>query len=229
MLPLKQQQSSLSIGRLVRTKKALSPRIASARSIQAKKNIEDLNAFSNTLLTQSQTFESVKTRMSMTIYDFNGSLDQFQHVIGTFLDNNALIVICVDASSVIAVEDLEIYERPKWETHLKSLLDLITFKTSKTKSFYLLPVITKCDKVSDENKACLESRVQNVIEAHLKSRLDDIRRELAVIELLPSISASQSDRLKNLVQIQNNLTPQIYKNFQIVSSVKMKGTLKLLC
>ena len=225
MLPLKQQQQTKpsSIGKLVRTRKALSPRIASARSIQAKKNLDELNAFSNTLLTQSQSLEPIKTRMPMTIYDFNGSLDQFQHLIDTFLDKNALLVICVDACSVLAVEDLEIYERPKWENHLKALIDLITFKTSKTKSFYLLPVITKCDKIMEEKKADLESRIQNVIQAHLKSRLDDIRRELAVIELLPSISASQSDRLKNLVQIQNNLTPHIYKDFQIVSSVKMKG------
>lgn len=228
--------SYLSMGKLVKTKKSnLNSSQASLNSEETKSgnlaqnnyyNLDELNAFSNNLLMQDQKSKN-SSHMPITIYDFNGSLAQFQHLTELFLDKNSLIVIVIDAANV-QTDAVDSDGTIKWSSYLKRLLDMISLKMTKNNTYILLPVLTKWDKVHNpRNKPDIDhavvKKVEQLLQSHLKSRLDDIKAELKLIELLPNISASQSDRLKHLVNTQNNLTPVIYSQFQRVSSTKNKG------
>lgn len=189
-------------------------------------NLDELNAFSNNLIMQDQKSKN-SSRMPITIYDFNGSLAQFQHLTELFLDKYSLIVIAIDAANV-QTDAVDSDGTIKWSSYLKRLLDMISLKMTKNNTYILLPVLTKWDKVHNpRNKPDIDhaivKKVEQLLQSHLKSRLDDIKAELKLIELLPNISASQSDRLKHLVNTQNNLMPVIYSQFQRVSSTKNKG------
>lgn len=115
---------------------------------------------------------------------------------------------------------------------------MIILKINKTTNYYLMPVLTKSDKIlkplvpklNEENlnfnKQIVQSatnKVNEFITNHISSRLADIKSELKKIESLTKINASQSERLKNLVQIQANLQPQIHKHWHVISSVRMDG------
>lgn len=156
-----------------------------------------------------------KQILPVTIYDFNGSLAQYAHLVDTFLDKNALIIVCVDCS------------RPD-DSNLNDLLDILTLKLSKTTSFKILPVLTKCDLIPNAGlirQAC--ERVESLIDENLCIKLSEIRAELKKIENLSQINASQSDRLKHLAQTQSNLNPDVYGRCMPVGSVKMQGIVEL--
>lgn len=157
-----------------------------------------------------------KQILPVTIYDFNGSLTRYAHLADTFLDKHALIIVCVDCSRA---DDDEHY------SNLVDLLDVLFLKMSKTTSFKILPVLTKCDLISGSSamrQAC--ERVETLIAETLSVKLSEIRVELKKIESLPQINASQSDRLKHLAQTQSNLiNPDVYGQCIPVGSVKMQG------
>jgi hypothetical protein len=126
-----------------------------------------------------------------------------------------------------------------WKAYLKELIDIIILKINKTNNYYIIPVLTKSDKIlkpqinvklNDENvlfnKQIIQSaitKVQEFITDHINSRLNDIKIELKKIESLTKITASQSERLKSLIQIQANLQPHIHKQWHVVSAIKMDG------
>lgn len=199
-----------------------------------------INAFSNIHLTDEKEVkkESKTSRLPVHIYDFNGSINQFTHLMHLFMDKTALIMVCVDASKINLLEqdaETEQKEQANWKQYLKELIDLVILKMNKTTTFYLIPVLTKSDKIlklssklNEENllfnKQIIQtatSKVEQVITSHINSRLQDIRDELKKIESLTQITASHSDRLKQLVQIQANLQPQIHQQWHVVSSLKM--------
>jgi Leucine-rich repeat (LRR) protein len=229
------ESNSLSAVKTLKTTAAFGSSFSNSLSMEEPKlelltSVNELNAFSNKLLQMDQAVKT-SSRMQVSIYDFNGSLNQFQHLTEMFLDKCALIVLAIDAPSVQA-DELNSNGEIKWSSYLKRLLDMISLKTTKNNTYFLLPVLTKWDRVVNprndpEVDNSVVAKVERFFHAHLKSRLDDIREELRLIELLPNISASQSDRLKHLVNTQNNLTPTIYSQFQRVSSTRSKNIDKL--
>ena len=214
--------------------------IISANIKKKSTKTDELNAFSNLNLSMSENSPVVnitggatieKSRLQMTIYDLNGSIDRFGHLINLFLDKNGLIVLCIDCTNFIK-NDLN--KMQSAENSLKNLLDMIMLKMNKTNSFYILPVLTKCDKISSSNSSNptgliqqITSRIETYIKNYLNSRIEDIKMELRSIELQKNITASQSDKLKQLVQTQSNLNPEIYKQCVPISSFKMDGIKKL--
>lgn len=159
-----------------------------------------------------------KQILPVTIYDFNGSLTRYAHLADTFLDKHALIIVCVDCSRA---DDDQHY------SNLVDLLDVLFLKMSKTTSFKILPVLTKCDVISGGSSSAMRQaceRVETLIAETLSVKLSEIRVELKKIESLPQINASQSDRLKHLAQTQSNLmNPDVYGQCIPVGSVKMQG------
>lgn len=160
-----------------------------------------------------------KQILPVTIYDFNGSLAQYAHLFDIFLDKTALIILCIDGSKI-----------DQSTSYLSDLLDFVFLKLSKITSFTILPVLTKTDMISASSNQTAEvevrqrcRRVEEMIAAHLRTRLDEIRAELKKIESLSQINTSQSDRLKQLAQTQANLNPDVYKSCIPVSSMKMFG------
>jgi hypothetical protein len=89
------------------------------------------------------------TTMPISIFDINGSSDQFGHLYQFFMDRRALIMICIDITTFDESMGSNIY---KSEERLKYWLDMILFKMSKTCSFYILPVVTKCDLYMSNHK-----------------------------------------------------------------------------
>lgn len=136
----------------------------------------------------------------------------------TFLDKNALIIICVDSSKLDDEDETN---------YLNDLLDIIILKMSKTTSFCVLPVLTKCDillaQTNDVRVACERLKLQ--ISVYMSKKLEEIRNELKKFENQSQINASHSDRLKQLAQTQSHLNnfDIFYKNSLplAVSSVKM--------
>ena len=189
-----------------------------------------LNAFANNNFIYNYdkiTSNSKKIRMPISVYDFNSSIDKFGHLINMFLDKSALIIICIDSVSILKQEN-NLEKNFEWEVYLKQLLDLIILKMSKNNFFYLLPVMTKKDQLRElEDYEFVSARVTSCIQAHIHFRLNDIKAELKSIELLPSISASQSDRLKHLAQLQANLKPEIYATGQLINSITLDGIKEL--
>lgn len=211
--------------------------------------LEETNAFSNTNLSVIPP-GTKKTCLPVSIYDFNGNIEQYGHLFDLFIDKSALFIICVDCTNY-SFNEKQLSEggfekTDKFEDYLGSLLDLLFLKMSKNTSFYLLPVLTKIDKIPKSSQSyarlyeedpnnpvkanqtqiitkLIAKKVENFIRNHLNSRLNDIKTELKKIEQLPHISASQSDRLKQLIQTQTNLNPEIYKKCLTVSSTKMEG------
>lgn len=152
-----------------------------------------------------------KQILPVTIYEFNGSLPQYSHIMDTILDKNALVIICVDASSIN-------------HDKLTDLLDTMFLKMSKNTSFKILPVLTKSDLVP--NSAQLKQscdKIEHLIAENVNKKLVEIRGELNKIESLSQINASQSDRLKQLAQTQSNLSPDVHGQCLSVSSVRMVG------
>ncbi len=173
---------------------------------------------SNEILMKSDKSELVETYIPVCIYDFNGLLAQYHHLIEIFIDKSALLVICVDASRIQA-NHTNLKGDADWEIYLRKLLDLIVFKMSKITQYSILFVLTKSDQILDEDNPQLEEflvkKVENFISGYFELRLEDIRAELAKIELAQNITASQSDRLKQLIQTQKNLKPHIFKKIQV--------------
>lgn len=207
-----------------------------------------INAFSNVNLNdadqqkvQNTPKEPKLSRLPVHVYDFNGSISQFTHLLHLFLDKTALILICIDSSCINlneeTNEDVSKTIQANWKVYLKELLDLMILKMNKSSNYYIVPVLTKADKVLKPNSKLNEenlnfnkqivqaaiSKVEEVILNHINSRLKDIRDELKQIESLTNITACHSDRLKQLVQIQSSLMPQMHKQWHIVSSSKMEG------
>ena len=197
-----------------------------------------INAFSNINLTEDKLnkINAKLSRMNVHIYDFNGSISQFSHLIHLIMDKTALIVICIDSSD-IELDETKQEKESNWNIYLKQLLDLIILKMNKTTNYYLLFVLTKSDKIlklssklNQENislnKQIIEkttSIIEKFVNNHIESKLNDIRDELKKIESLTKITTCHSDRLKQLVQIQANIRPQIHKLYHVVSSLKMDG------
>ena len=198
---------------------------------------EPLNSHTNpSTLTTSNSSNDInnkpiyKSAMQCTIYDFNGSLKQFGHLIGNFVDKSALIIICIDATHLAQNTD-----EASIELNLKKYLDIILFKMAKNISFYILPVLTKLDKLfkvkiedlkSNVILKSITAKVETWLKSHISSRLEDIRSELKKIEQLSEKSSHELDRLKNLAQIQANITPHLH-NCLGISSLKMLGVNEL--
>lgn len=197
------------------------------------KTIEELNAFSNSKLNKTmpqQLAETKKQILPITIYDFNGSLSQYGHLMEFFLDKNALIIICIDSTSFNLHEEDNndnINKADEIEKNLSDLLDLIFMRMSKTTSFMILPVLTKCDHMGGGSQSVLTKlmcqKIEDFMHTYLRTKLEQIKVELKKIESLAHITASQSDKLKQLAQAQTNLNPDIYKQCLPVCSVKMLG------
>ena len=173
-----------------------------------------------------------KTSLPVTIYDFNGSISQYGHLFDLFIDKTALILLCIDSTNYCGSSESQSTQETteRFENYLTNLLDLIFLKMSKHTSFCILPLLTKCDKIPKGDitsgqtpTRTIAARVESFIRNHLNARLNDIQIELKKIEQLSHISASQSDRLKHLVQTQSNLNPEIYKKCLTSSSLKMQG------
>ena len=173
-----------------------------------------------------------KASLPVTIYDFNGSITQYGHLFDLFIDKTTMILLCIDATNYSYTSETQanLDKTEKFEKYLAKLLDSIFFKMSKNSSFFILPLLTKSDKIPKGDVAsgqnlirAITQRVENFIKNHLASRLSDIDKELKKIEQLSHISASQSDRLKQLVQNHSNLTPDLYKKCLTCSSLKMQG------
>lgn len=137
---------------------------------------------------------------------------QYSHLIDTFMDKNALIIICIDCLSI------------QNQNNISELVDLIFLKICKTTTFRILPVLTKCDMLSSPvlvKQAC--EKIETLLAENLRTKLNEIRVELKKIESLSQINASQSDRLKHLAQTLSNLNPDIHNQCIPVSSLKMLG------
>ncbi|CAF0772659.1 unnamed protein product [Brachionus calyciflorus] len=191
-------------------------------SSKKPKQSEELNAFSNSSfyyyvdpLSSRSEITVKKSVLPVTIYDFNGNFTQFGHLSNLFLDKKALLIICLDSTSLSQSQE-------NFQKNLNNLLDHIFLKMSKNQPFSIIPVLTKIDTCI-QNKTSLCEQTGQFIKQHLQHRLNQIKEDLKLIEKLPQISASQSDRLKQLVQTQANLNPEIYQNCIGVSSLKMDG------
>ncbi len=208
-------------------------RINSALSVKSTEKAKvNINFVSNSFKTNTSNIPK-KTSLPVTIYDFNGSINQYGHLFELFVDKTSIILLCIDCTNYSFSNETtqaSLDKTEKFEKYLGKLLDLIFFKMSKNTSFFLLPILTKCDKIpkgeigSTQNPTrVITSRVENFIKTHLTNRLNDIQIELKKIEQLSHISASQSDRLKQLVQTQSNINPEIFKKCLTCSSLKMTG------
>ena len=189
------------------------------------------NFVSNSFRTNTSSVPK-KTSLPVTIYDFNGSITQYGHLFDLFFDKTSLIILCIDCTNYSISTETQVNsdKTEKYEKYLAKLLDLIFFKMSKNTSYFIIPLLTKCDKIpkseigSTQNPTrTITARVENFIKNHLTNRLNEIQIELKKIEQLSHISASQSDRLKQLVQNQSNINPEIYKKCLTCSSLKMTG------
>jgi hypothetical protein len=226
--------------------------------INASTNGQFFQSSSETTTTAADQI-GVVTTMPMSVYDINGSLDQYGHLTYFFIDKTALIILCIDITTFDESMGSDV---EKAEERLKLWLDMILFKMSKTCNFYLLPVATKCDLYisstrinssrkpsAKENKAKLvlddsdlwyenvdvftkntkiklkniTDNILNKIHQHFDTRLGFVKTELEKIENLTKISASQSDRLKNLAALYTYCKPGIHQQIPIVSSVTMHG------
>lgn len=200
----------------------------SIKILSPKKNrqSEELNAFSNISFNNQEPLSSrseivnKKSVLPITVFDFNGNLNQFGHLTGLFLDKKSLILLCFDATVLVESEE-------KFQKNLGQLLDHILLKMSKNHPFSIIPVLTKIDAYPDLDKITLAEKVEQLIKQHIQTRLNKIKEDLKEIEKLPQINASHSDRLKQLVQTQANLNPDIYQNCMLVSSLKMDGISQL--
>lgn len=201
--------------------------ITSARSVRILtpkkvKQFEELNAFSNHSFYDMEPINSAselaikKNVMPITIYDFNGSLNQFGHLSNLYLDKKALVIFCFDSTVLINSQD-------RFVIRLNDFLDHLFLKMSKNSSFSIIPILTKIDECPAESRHALCELVDQLINQHLDKRLKQIKDDLKEIEKLPQINASQSDRLKQLAQTQGNLNPDLYQNCLPISSLKMEG------
>lgn len=201
--------------------------VSSARSVRIvtpkkRKQIEELNAFSNHSfydmepLTSASELIIKKSVLPITIYDFNGNFDQFGHLSNLFLDKKALLIVCFDSNTLIKSQEI-------FEKNLINLLDHLFLKMSKNSPFSIIPILTKIDEIPIDKRTAMCELVDQLINKHLQNRLNQIKEDLKVIEKLPQISASQSDRLKQLVQTQGNLNPDLYDTCLPIASLKMEG------
>lgn len=172
-----------------------------------------------------------KTIVPVSVYDFNGSIRQYAHLIDVFMDKNALILLCIEAvgfNEMLTNRQAE--HSVAYEKTLNDLLDVLFLKMSKTVTFLILPVLTKIDRLNTTNvnvkSLCVE--VENFLKANLSAKLDDVKKDLRKIEQLSHITASQSDKLKQLALTQSNLNPDIYRQCIPVSSLKLDGIDQLL-
>ena len=190
-------------------------------------------------MAENEETEPKKTITPLHIYDFNGSWQNFGHLMNLFL--SPVVIICLDADlyrHLITIETglMENEEKSDNETKLAhelnmktnkdlfNLLDLILFRISKNFSFYIIPVLTKCDLI--ENKEELDVLIRNVqklIKLYIDRKLHEIGSEIKKLESLPKISSSLSDRIKILIQNKSNASSLSIQTLVAVSSIKMQG------
>lgn len=166
----------------------------------------------STLSSNSKTIEPIETvtTMPMSIYDMNGSIEQFGHLANFFIDKSALILFCVD---ITTFDERFAGDIIKAEENLKYWLDVIFFKMSKICNFYLLPVATKCDKYISSTRSSISMlsdrlalKRSSVIS--LNDKLDD--NSSLWIDNSNSFSKENKLRLKNLT---NSILEKIHKHF----------------
>jgi Leucine-rich repeat (LRR) protein len=202
----------------------------------SKSRISSSLAQQNVELTTSKNVaqpptKATKTCMPVTIYDFNGSIQQYGHLFDVFIDKHSLILLCVDATVYLSMNRERIR---KYEMYLRNLLDILFLKMSKTIKFFIVPVLTKVDQIPTNgaqqglDRKSLVERVNFLIQNQLERKLNDIKSELNKFEQQTQISASQSERLKQLVQTQSNLSPFIHKQCVAFSAKSMFGVRTLL-
>lgn len=127
----------------------------------------NLNPLSTTMTPPSP---EKKAWMNINIFDINGSLKQYGHLVDMFIDKSALLILCIDSTKFLSSEPDNI--RPtdsqkslttsstfndlvdchEAESNLKAWLDIILLKCSKNIFYYVLPVLTKCDKLNKFSK-----------------------------------------------------------------------------
>ena len=218
--PLSSAHSTKSFGQ--ETKLITSARSVKILTPKKTKQIEELNAFSNHSFYDMEHMNSAsdlvikKSVMPITIYDFNGNLDQFGHLSNLYLDKKALIIVCFDSTVLIKTQD-------QFKKRLNDELDHLFLKMCKNSPFSIIPILTKVDECPTDSRRALCDLVDQLISQHLDKRVKQIKEDLREIEKLPQISACQSDRLKQLAQTQGNLNPDLYQNCLPVSSLKMEG------
>ena len=97
------------------------------------------------------------TTMPLSLFDITGSSSQFGHLSHFFIDQKSLIIICIDITTFDETMRSNISEAEK---RLKYWIDIILFKMSKTRNFYILPVATKCDLYMSTTRKDTKSSVK---------------------------------------------------------------------
>ena len=200
-------------------------------------NIHELKFYNN----EQENNSDLISFMPVNIYEFNGNLNQYNYLINYFLDNSGLIIICIDCTPFIPINNN--IDLNKSINYIKKIIDLIILKQNKNNFYYIIPVITKCDKINkinyniDNNDTKFNKlneinniylKIKNIINLHLNNKKNDIKNEINNIEKLSIITTSQTDRLKQFMQIENCILPEIHNQCLYISSIKMFGINKLI-
>jgi hypothetical protein len=161
------------------------------------------------------------------IYDFNYHDERVCHLLNSFIDKHSVLLLCLDCQRLLELfSDSNEYASSnlEYKTQLFNLLDSLTLRMSKHVSYAILPVITKSDLIEeteDLNELLVKTRA--MLDNYVNTKLTEISLEIKKIESLPKINASQSDRLKQLIQMRTFIEPYIYKTCLAVSSLKGDG------
>lgn len=154
----------------------------------------------------------IKYKMPISLFDLNGFLKDYYHLMHYFIDRTALVLFCIDANDYL-------------EEQITLWLDYLLFKIGKKTSFFIVPVITKCDLVTDFNK--IEIEIQKLLNNLVQSKLDQLKNELTEIQDSTRISPSLSDKLKHLANLYSSFKPDIHKKCLFTSSRTMFGIKEL--
>lgn len=160
-----QSRITQSRRRSVSTRSSRSAKKSSPPKQSSKMARESIDAFKDPI--PSSVVENKTRVMNVHIYDANGSLTNYAHILDLFLDKSSLIILCIDATKFACLNESSDELSMECERNLKGWLDLILLKMSKNISFHIIPVLTKCDKMNKKSSLIDEidatSRVNSAV------------------------------------------------------------------
>ncbi|CAF3277082.1 unnamed protein product [Rotaria socialis] len=200
--------------------------------LQIQKKLSRKSGFLTFISPPSSTIMESKKPIPLSIFDFNGSSEHYEQM-SIFIDTNAVHLICIhsvdfDKQTPKTIEEIfqdnfDITSYPIVK-QLLQILQILCEKITKTSALMIIPIVTCIDlynKQSIYEKNQLLDKINRFFKFFLESRINRIKHEIELIDRLPIISPSLSDRLKTYTSLLN-LNIEI-ESCQSVSSLTYEG------
>ncbi|UJR10108.1 hypothetical protein I4U23_014330 [Adineta vaga] len=208
----------------------------------SQSNLSKRKKTSNILIKESTlssisrpSIESIKT-LPVTIFDFNGSSDYYEHM-SSFIDTNAIHLICIHIAEFDQTMPTNMEEIFKETYNIRShtvlaplfqILQLLFEKVTRTNGILIIPIATHIDlydnRTKQEKSQALD-KINKFFKFYHQHCFDRIRNEIQRMNACPIISASLSYRLKVYTSLLENKI-QI-ESCQSISSLTCQGLSEL--